>query len=131
MESDLYRIRFIYHNASIIDKFLFERCYKKEFMEAYHNYANMANLGVTERLNKEFEDSNPGYFEKNQGKDWIELVEYNQFMADGYNKYICETWNLTHSDGHLEYFVDPDEVAFSARFKRNPEATIDFVLVKA
>ena len=55
-----------------------------ELMRVYNTYADMCNNGVTDRLNEEFKSQNPNYFEENKGKEWYDLTECNQFMADGY-----------------------------------------------
>lgn len=55
-----------------------------ELMRVYNIYADKCNSGITEKLNAEFHHLYPNYFEDNKGKDWWDLVDYNQFIADGY-----------------------------------------------
>ena len=102
-----------------------------ELMRVYHTYANMCNNGVTEQLNLEFKSQNPNYFKENEGKEWYDLKEYNQFIADGYNKRVCDVLNKRIASPVLEFFTNSDELQFMGRLRFNKNATIEFFMKEA
>lgn len=99
-----------------------------ELMRVYHIYADKCNSGITEKLNAEFHRLYPNYFEDNKGKDWWDLVDYHQFIADGYNRLVVKELNKTDASKILNFYVDPTEVNFTGYLKVNQKATIEFYL---
>ena len=79
-------------------------------------------------MNAEFNHLYPNYFEDNKGKDWWDLVDYNRFMAEGYNRLIVNELNKTDASKVLNFYVDPTEVNFTGYLKVNRKATIEFYL---
>ncbi len=101
---------------------------QNELMRVYSIYAGKCNSGITEKLNAEFNHLYPNYFEDNKGKDWWDLVDYNRFMAEGYNRLIVNELNKTDASKVLNFYVDPTEVNFTGYLKVNRKATIEFYL---
>ena len=79
-------------------------------------------------MNAEFNRLYPNYFEDNKGKDWWDLVDYNQFIADGYNRLVVNELNKTDASKILNFYVDPSEISFTGYLKVNRKATIEFYL---
>lgn len=130
--STKYRVIFKYENAGILEKIpAVTNRIEAELMRVYNIYADMTNNGVTEKLNEQFKLLNPTYFEDNRDKEWYELTEYNQFMADGYNRMIVDKLNEANASPLLEFYVDPDEIAFKGRLKAHPETSIEFFMKEA
>lgn len=101
---------------------------EKELMRVYNIYASETNGGITELLNETFKQLHPNYFEDNKGKDWTELIEYNQFIADMYMKAIVNKFNRENISRILDFYVDPKEIVFTGRLKHFPKITISFYL---
>ena len=99
-----------------------------ELVRVYNIYANKCNSGITEKLNDEFHHLYPNYFEDNKGKDWWDLVDYNQFIADGYNRLVVNELNKTDASKILNFYADPSEISFTGYLKVNRKATIEFYL---
>ena len=99
-----------------------------ELVRVYNIYADKCNSGITEKLNAEFHHLYPNYFEDNKGKDWCDLVDYNQFIADGYNRLVVKELNKTDASKILNFYVDPTEISFTGYLKANRKATIEFYL---
>ena len=99
-----------------------------ELMRVYNIYADKWNSVITEKLNAEFHHLYPNYFEDNKGKDWWDLVDYNQFIADGYNRLVVKELNKTDASKILNFYVDPTEISFTGYLKANRKATIEFYL---
>ena len=99
-----------------------------ELVRVYNIYANKCNSGITEKLNAEFHHLYPNYFEDNKGKVWCDLVDYNQFIADGYNRLVVKELNKTDASKILNFYVDPTEISFTGYLKANRKATIEFYL---
>lgn len=105
-----------------------EDAMKSELIRVYNIYADKTNSGVTERLNKEFDKLYPGYYERNKGKEWYDLLEYNRFMAAGYQRLVVDEFNKASVSPILDFFVDPEEVNFTGYLKVDRNVTIDFCL---
>lgn len=99
-----------------------------ELVRVYNIYANKCNSGITEKLNAEFDNLYPNYFEDNKGKDWWDLADYNQFIADGYNRLVVKELNKIDASKILNFYVDPKEISFTGYLKVNRNATIEFYL---
>mgnify|MGYP000467654706 CR=1 FL=1 len=104
---------------------------QSELIRVYNIYADKTNSGITEQLNREFNRLNPNYFEKNSNREWYELTEYNQFMADGYQKLIVDDLNESNASQILDFYVDPEEVVFKGMLKVNHNIKIDFYMKEA
>ena len=105
-----------------------KRLMASELMRVYNTYADMCNNGVTDRLNEEFKSQNPNYFKENKGKEWYDLTEYNQFMADGYNKQVCDVLNKNFASLLLEFYTNSKEVQFMGHLRFDKNATVEFFL---
>ena len=105
-----------------------KRLMASELMRVYNTYADMCNNDVTDRLNEEFKSQNPNYFKENKGKEWYDLTEYNQFMADGYNKQVCDVLNKNFASLLLEFYTNPKEVQFMGHLRFDKHATVEFFL---
>lgn len=101
---------------------------QSELIRVYNLYAEKTNSGITDELNDEFTRLYPNYFEANADKEWYDLKEYNQFMADGYQRLVVDEFNRTNISTILDFYVDPEEVVFTGRLKVDHEVTIDFYL---
>lgn len=101
---------------------------QSELIRIYNMYADITNSGITEQLNEEFDKLNPNYFKYNEDKEWYDLTEYNQFMADGYQRLVVDELNKTNVSPILDFFVDPDEVQFTGCLKVDHNVTIDFYM---
>ena len=99
-------------------------------MRVYNDYADMSNNGITEELNKEFNSLHPNYFEDNKGKDFWDLVEYNQFMKEGYTKRIIDVLNFSNASDLLEFKLG-DELNLIGCLKRDPNVEIEFFMKEA
>lgn len=104
---------------------------QQEIIRVYNIYADRANSGITDMLNKEFDRLNPNYHENNRDKEWYELTEYNKFMADGYQRLVVDELNKTNASPILDFYVDPKEVVFTGYLKYDCNVTIDFYLKEA
>ena len=101
---------------------------QNELMRVYDIYANKANGGITDKLNKEFNQLYPNYREDNKGKEWYDLIEYNQFLADGYNRLIMKEFNETNISPLLDFYVQAEEISFTGCLKVDHNVTIEFYL---
>lgn len=102
-----------------------------ELIRVYNIYADKTNSGITDELNEKFDRLHPGYFVNNKGKEWYELTEYNQFMADGYQKLVVDELNKKNVSELLEFYVDPIEVVFNGKLKADSKVTISFYMKEA
>ena len=104
---------------------------QSELIRVYNIYADKTNSGITDKLNEEFDRLYPNYFKNNKDKEWYDLVDYNQFMADGYNRLVVDAFNKTSISPILDFHVDIEEVAFTGYLKVDPKVTIQFYLKEA
>ena len=104
---------------------------QKELVRVYNLYADKSNSGITDKLNEEFGRLYPNYFEDNKDKEWYDLMEYNKFMADGYQRLIVNDFNKENISPILDFYVDSEEVVFKGLLKVNHNVTIDFYMKKA
>ena len=99
-----------------------------ELIRVYNIYADKTNGGVTEMLNKEFENLYPNYFENNKDKEWYDLVEYNSYIAEGYQRLIVDDFNKQNISPILDFYVEPTEIVFTGYLKLDKKVTISFYL---
>ena len=99
-----------------------------ELIRVYNIYADKTNGGVTEILNKEFKNLYPTYFEDNKDKEWYDLVEYNSYMSEGYQRLIVDDFNKKNISPILDFYVEPTEIVFTGYLKLDKKITISFYL---
>ena len=99
-----------------------------ELLRVYNIYANKTNGGITKMLNEEFENLYPTYFEDNKDKEWYELVEYNSYIAEGYQRLIVDDFNKQNISPILDFYVEPTEIVFTGYLKLDKKVTISFSL---
>lgn len=104
---------------------------QSELIRVYNIYADKTNGGITDKLNEEFDQLYPNYHNDNKDKDWYDLTEYNQFMADGYNRLVVDEFNDTSISPILDFYVQPKEVNFTGCLKVDHNVTIEFYLKEA
>ena len=121
----LYVDEFIYEG---VNNLFLKKIMAKEFLKGYKVFADKANSGITDKINSDFKSHYPNYFENNKDKEWYDLTEYNQYIADGFNQLICNTMNKNHFSYLLEYFVNPKEDQLMGRLRFNKKATIEFYI---
>lgn len=101
-----------------------EAAMQSELIRVYNIYADISNSGVTDLLNEEF-----GRLEK-EGQ--IDSDQYNQFMADGYNRLVINKISSSSAASQiLDFYVDPEEVQFTGCLKVDHNIKIEFYLQKA
>ena len=105
-----------------------ETAMRHEFVRAYNEYVDKCNSVVTDKLNDEFKSLYPNYFNDNRNKEWYELTDYNQFMADGYHRMVVDEMNNCNFSPLLDFYVDPEEVVFTGSLKVDPNVTISIYL---
>ena len=101
---------------------------ESELIRVYNIYAKKTNGGVTEKLNKEFKNLYPTYFEDNKDKEWYDLVEYNSYMSEGYQRLIVDDFNKQNISPILDFYVDSTEMVFTGYLKPDKKVTISFYL---
>ena len=101
-----------------------------ELLRVYNIYANKTNGGITKMLNEEFKNLYPTYFEDNSDKEWYELVEYNSYMAEGYQRLVVDDFNFNNQNISpiLDFYVEPTEIVFTGYLKVDKKVTISFYL---
>ena len=101
-----------------------------ELIRVYNIYADKTNGGITKMLNEEFENLYPTYFEDNKDKEWYELVEYNSYMAEGYQRLVVDDFNFNNQNISpiLDFYVEPTEIVFTGYLKVDKKVTISFYL---
>ncbi len=99
-----------------------------ELLRVYNIYANKTNGGITKMLNEEFENLYPTYFEDNKDKEWYELVEYNSYISEGYQRLVVDDFNKQNISPILDFYVEPTEIVFTGYLKVDKKVTISFSL---
>lgn len=99
-----------------------------ELLRVYNIYANKTNGGITKMLNEEFENLYPTYFEDNKDKEWYELVEYNSYISEGYQRLVVDDFNNQNISPILDFYVEPTEIVFTGYLKLDKKVTISFSL---
>ena len=101
---------------------------ESEFIRVYNIYADRANEDITEKLNNEFERLYPTYFKDNEDKEWYDLVEYINYISDGYQRLIVDDLNKQNISPILDFYVDSTEIVFTGCLKLDKKVTISFYL---
>ncbi len=128
---DLYRLHFRITNLEKYEAIPgFVECMESELMRVYDIYADKVNNGITDELNAMFDKLYPTYFKDNEGKEWYDLTEYNQFMANGYQHLIVDELNEMNVSPLLDFFVDPKEITLKGYLKLDRTVTIEFYMEK-
>lgn len=99
-----------------------------ELIRVYNIYADRTNEGITEKLNNEFKRLYPTYFKDNEDKEWYDLVEYNNYISDGYQRLIVDDLNKQNISPILDFYVDSTNVVFTGYLKLDKKVTISFSL---
>jgi hypothetical protein len=99
-----------------------------ELLRVYNIYANKTNGGITKMLNEEFKNLYPTYFEDNKDKEWYELVEYNSYISEGYQRLVVDDFNKQNISPILDFYVEPTEIVFTGYLKLDKKVTISFSL---
>lgn len=129
--SGTYKVYFNVKNLGLYENIPgLQEVMQSELIRVYNMYADETNNGITDMINSEFYKLYPNYHEDNKGKKWYELTEYNQFMADGYNRLVCDKYNKDNVSPILDFYVDPEEVVFTGYLKVDRSVTIDFYMKK-
>jgi hypothetical protein len=129
MMKTTYKVFFNVKNLGLYGKIPgLKEAMQSELVRVYNVYADKTNAGITEKLNEEFAKLYPNYHRDNQDKEWYDLTEYNRFMAEGYQRLVVDELNNSNASQILDFFVDPDEVAFKGCLKADRNVIIDFYL---
>ena len=104
---------------------------QSELIRVYNLYAEKTNSGITDELNDEFNKLYPNYFKDNSNKEWYDLIEYNKFMAEGYQRLVVDDFNKANISPILDFYIDPEEVIFKGCLKVDNQVTIDFYMKEA
>lgn len=99
-----------------------------ELLRVYNIYANKTNGGITKMLNEEFENLYPTYFEDNKDKEWYDLVEYNSYISEGYQRLVVDDFNKQNISPILDFYVEPTEIVFTGYLKLDKKVMISFSL---
>ena len=130
--NNTYRVLFNVKNLGVYESIPgLKEAMQNELVRVYNIYADRTNSGITEKLNEKFSNIYPNYFEDNKDKEWWDLKEYNQFMADGYQELIVDEFNKSNASPILDFYVDPEEVRFKGYLKVDHKVTIDFYIKEA
>ena len=127
----------VYFNVKGLDESLYglipglKEAMQNELIRVYNMYADLTNTGVTDLLNKEFDNFYPTYFKDNADKEWYDMTVYNRFMAEGYQRKVVGKLNETNASQILDFYVDPNEVIFKGMLKVDHRITIDFYMREA
>lgn len=132
MSETYYKVFFEIHNLGLYRMIPgIKEAMQNELIRVYNIYADRTNSGITDKLNEEFNRLYPHYFEDNKDKEWYDLTEYNQFMADGYQRLIVDDLNKSNASPILDFYVDPEEVVFKGYLKADHKVAIDFYMKEA
>ena len=130
--NNTYRVLFNVKNLGVYESIPgLKEAMQNELVRVYNIYADRTNSGITEKLNENFNNIYPNYFKDNKDKEWWDLKEYNQFMADGYQELIVDEFNKSNVSPILDFYVDPEEVIFKGCLKVDHKVTIDFYIKEA
>lgn len=125
----LYKVIYEFENLGIYGSIPgIKKAMQNELMRVYDMYAVKANSGVTDDLNAEFDQLYPNYHEDNKDKEWWDKTEYNQFIADGYQRLIVDKFNKTNVSPILDFFIEPEEIIFTGCLKVDHSVTIKFYM---
>lgn len=88
---------------------------QEEFMRCYHLYAEKANSEIIDILNNKWNEQHP-----NETGWPFDLDEYDKFMADGFNRLICDEMNKSNASPLFEcFYVVPENVQFVGVFRED------------
>lgn len=108
-----------------------EKLMKEELMQTHNVYADLVNSDEGyAKLNKEWDELYPNYFEENKGKDWTELVEYNDFIREACTKQFINWINKQMTKNIMTYRLG-DELQLIGCLKMDPKVEIEFWIKEA
>lgn len=132
MSEIYYKVFYEFHNLGLYGIIPgIKEAMQSELMRVYHIYAEKCNSGVTDELNEEFDHLYPNYHEDNKDKEWYDLTEYNQFMAEGLQRLVVDNLNKSNASPILDFYVDPEEIVFKGCLKVDHKVTIEFYMKEA
>ena len=108
-----------------------EELMKKELMDTHNIYAKICNSDEGySKLNKKWDELHPNYFEENKGKDWTELVEYNNYIrTESQNNYVA--WINKGMPENIMTYKLGDELQLIGCLKIDPKVEIEFWVKEA
>ena len=92
---------------------------------ASHDIYHKRKVAIAAACDRSFKDYRGN---DNRNKERYELTDYNQFMADGYQRMVVDEMNNSNFSPLLDFYVDPEEVVFTGRLKVDPNVTISIYL---
>lgn len=100
----------------------------EELLRVYNIYADKTNSGVTDMLNQVYDSYYMSYLDDNEYIEARDEVDYNKYMAFGYQCLVVNDFNKKNISSILDFYVDTDEVVLTGRLKLDRKVTISFRL---
>lgn len=122
----------VYFNVQNLEKSIFggikglKEAMQDEYVRVWNMFCEKSNSGVTEKLNKEWQETYPNYDLSNSEH----YKKYNKFMSDGYQHLIVDEFNRSNISPILNFYVDPEECILIGYLKFDPNVTVDHYLLK-
>ena len=119
-----------YFNVQNLEKSIFggikglKEAMRDEYVRVWNIFCDKSNSGVTEKLNKEWEETHPNY----DLSDSEHCSIYYKFMSDGYQRLIVDEFNKSSISPILNFYMDPEECILVGYLKFDPNVTIDHYL---
>lgn len=119
-----------YFNVQNLEKSIFggikglKEAMRDEYVRVWNMFCDASNSGVTEKLNKEWEETHPNY----DLSDSEHCNIYCKFMSDGYQRLIVDEFNKSSISPILNFYMDPEECILVGYLKFDPNVTIDHYL---
>ena len=120
----------VYFNVQNLEKSIFggikglKEAMRDEYVRIWNMFCDKSNSGVTEKLNKEWEETHPNY----DLSDSEHCSVYYKFMPDGYQRLIVDEFNKSSISSILNFYMDPEECILIGYLKFDPNVTIDHYL---
>lgn len=120
----------VYFNVQNLEKSIFggikglKEAMRDEYVRIWNMFCDKSNSGVTEKLNKEWEETHPNY----DLSDSEHCSVYYKFMSDGYQRLIVDEFNKSSISPILNFCMDPEECILVGYLKFDPNVTIDHYL---
>ena len=119
-----------YFNVQNLEKSIFggikglKEAMRDEYVRVWNIFCDKSNSGVTEKLNKEWEETHPNY----DLSDSEHCSIYYKFMSDGYQRLIVDEFNKSSISPILNFYMDSEECILIGYLKFDPNVTIDHYL---
>lgn len=98
---------------------------ESELVRAHNYYAEKSNAGITDMLNRMFDEKYPHMTDKNRYAD-----KYNRFMADGYQRLIVMDMNRNYFSPILIFEMEREECELVGHLRVDFSKTTRFYLVQ-